>query len=474
MSNDPAKLTIESEKLSIVYELSLDRQRRRANGSHYTPVELAAFLVRQTLAPLLARGQDPLRVRVLDPACGTGALLVAACNYLSERLIEHRCNHLRYDEAHRLVQRYCLLGLDIDAEALEIARRRLPHLPPQALRLADALTEPLEPVDAVVGNPPFLNAIEGRLPEQRKAWLRGRYPEVRGAADLAYYFVARSHEVVRPDGTIGLILPRAFLNAPAADSLRQRLLEERPPTTIFCPEDAHLFHATNVRITALVLGGGSVCVGGSRLPLRPWKVCSCNWWQPLTRAKPSLKPTERLHERFEVIASMTAAMAYELLPYLTDEATGTRPRLLTTGLIDPSASLWGKRRCRYLKSHFQHPRIRLDPSMPTALQRRLKQVARPKLLVAGVAGPGHRLESLLDRGGHLVGAVSTFSIFDPDDDLYALERLEAYLNSASVGQHVVEQLVARAMGAGLTTITKEFLRGLPLPSAISRQGRASL
>ena len=46
---------------------------------------MTAFLVRRTLEPLLDKrsGEEILRLRVLDPAMGSGAFLVAACRYLA-------------------------------------------------------------------------------------------------------------------------------------------------------------------------------------------------------------------------------------------------------------------------------------------------------------------------------------------------------------------------------------------------------
>jgi hypothetical protein len=61
--------------------------RRKASGSFYTPRSLTEFIVRRTLAPLVhdASPDDVLGLRVLDPAMGSGAFLVAACRYLAAR-----------------------------------------------------------------------------------------------------------------------------------------------------------------------------------------------------------------------------------------------------------------------------------------------------------------------------------------------------------------------------------------------------
>ncbi|MEU4281005.1 Eco57I restriction-modification methylase domain-containing protein [Nocardiopsis dassonvillei] len=77
---------------------------RRRTGTHYTPRELAEKVVRYTLEPLVyqpgpAEGApesewrvkpagELLKLKVVDPAAGSGAFLVAATRYLGERVVE--------------------------------------------------------------------------------------------------------------------------------------------------------------------------------------------------------------------------------------------------------------------------------------------------------------------------------------------------------------------------------------------------
>ncbi len=58
---------------------------RKATGSFYTPRSLTEYLVRRTLAPLVQHASPDriLALRILDPAMGSGAFLVAACRYLA-------------------------------------------------------------------------------------------------------------------------------------------------------------------------------------------------------------------------------------------------------------------------------------------------------------------------------------------------------------------------------------------------------
>lgn len=76
---------------------------RRSSGTHYTPRSLTEPIVRYTLEPLVYVGpadgkpqdqwqlrspKELLDLKICDMACGSGAFLVQACRYLSERLVE--------------------------------------------------------------------------------------------------------------------------------------------------------------------------------------------------------------------------------------------------------------------------------------------------------------------------------------------------------------------------------------------------
>lgn len=69
---------------------------RKASGSYYTPHPFVRFLVQETLGPQVQErspSADPqpseiLKLKVLDPAMGSGHFLVEACRYLGEALYE--------------------------------------------------------------------------------------------------------------------------------------------------------------------------------------------------------------------------------------------------------------------------------------------------------------------------------------------------------------------------------------------------
>ena len=129
---------------------------RRDSGTAYTTKELADEVVEHALAPLcyspgpqdtpdtnqwrIRPSDDIANLKVCDPAVGSGAILVAACRYLADRLIEawraegdpraaetataaDEPNRLDVViEARRLVAERCCYGVDRNPMAVEMAK----------------------------------------------------------------------------------------------------------------------------------------------------------------------------------------------------------------------------------------------------------------------------------------------------------------------------------------------------------------
>jgi Eco57I restriction-modification methylase len=110
---------------------------RKATGSFYTPQPIADYLVRRTLGPLVrhASPERILQLRVVDPAMGSGAFLVAACRYLADAyeaaLIRTGGCHAsdfggrERAAARRTVAERCLYGVDVNPMAVQLARLSL-------------------------------------------------------------------------------------------------------------------------------------------------------------------------------------------------------------------------------------------------------------------------------------------------------------------------------------------------------------
>ena len=115
---------------------------RKAGGVYYTPTYIVDYIVENTVGKLL-EGKTPEqaeKLRILDPACGSGSFLVGAYQYLLDwHLQVYRDHPERYRNRHRdtadgmilttAEKRRILLnniyGVDLDQNAVEVSKLSL-------------------------------------------------------------------------------------------------------------------------------------------------------------------------------------------------------------------------------------------------------------------------------------------------------------------------------------------------------------
>ena len=164
---------------------------RRRSGSHYTPRELTAPIVEETLKPILERlsgggsvpiASDLLDLKICDPAMGSAAFLVEACRYLADRLVEAwKVYGGRPDVpegedelifARRIVAQRCLYGVDRNPMAVDLAK--------MSLWLATlARDEPLTFVDHALRDGDSLVGLT-RMQIAAFTWKRGEFQPEHG------------------------------------------------------------------------------------------------------------------------------------------------------------------------------------------------------------------------------------------------------------------------------------------------------
>ena len=209
---------------------------RKRLGAYYTPELLCDIVAAHTVgiplwqmwAKAKSEGEDAMRayaawlggVRVLDPACGDGAMLVAADRQIDAVDI---AVHRRLGSPRRRPMAG-LLGLDIDADAVAAACQR-----GVGAVCTDALAGPWPSCDFILGNPPF---VGGSVMRQRmgdaaalRAWAHS--PHIPRACDLAMHFWTRAAERALA-GTVlhmGFVMPNGYTfgrNSALADAFLQR------------------------------------------------------------------------------------------------------------------------------------------------------------------------------------------------------------------------------------------------------------
>jgi hypothetical protein len=111
---------------------------RKSTGSYYTDPRLINELIQSALRPVLEdrlAGKESaeeketalLSINVCDPACGSGAFLIAATNFLGKELAKIRTGtdyppDKEERKARRDVLQHCIYGVDVNSMAVELAR----------------------------------------------------------------------------------------------------------------------------------------------------------------------------------------------------------------------------------------------------------------------------------------------------------------------------------------------------------------
>ncbi len=457
---------------------------RKSAGAYFTPTVLVEWLLDHTLEPALDDVSEATQVALCDPACGAGVFLIEATRRLQRR-------GLSADEALARV-----VGVDRDAAALEVARTCLwleavePGRPVELAELAlhgcDALLEsewersaPPGGFHVVVGNPPFLNQL-ARLTAHRPgvaARLNDRSGGVlRPYTDVSAVFLQRSVEWVRPGGRIGLVQPQSVLAARDAAGVRKHV-------TATCALDAIWASAVpvfdaHVLTCAPVLRRDAPQKAVRRFHGPDFAELAAKSDPDLTDAWSHLLaaglgiPEVDLPNDSGVLADIADCTAdfrdqyYGLAPYVHEQNAspgGSLAPLVTSGLIDPAESLWGRRGTRFLKRSWDAPVIDLEAlEADEKLYRWAVRRLVPKVLVGT---QGKVIEAVVDEEGRWLPSVPTVTVV-PDPAL--LWHVLAVLLAPPVAAHAAAAFAGTALSMQAIKLSARQVGGLPLPVDRSR------
>jgi hypothetical protein len=306
--------------------------KRKREGVIYTPEIITRFLVERTVgrmlkerfaallavhaeaAPMPKNGDlipwrdgeaserafwrdyaDTLRaLRIVDPACGSGAFLVAAFDLLAaeyRRAVERLASlkePVDFDPFDEIVTRN-LYGVDLNAESVEITRlalwlktarnkHRLQNLE-ATIKVGNSLID--DPAftdrpfdwraafpdvfaqggfDVVVGNPPY---VRMGLIKDVKPYLEKHYVVADDRTDLYAYFFERGVNVLKEGGRLGYISSSTFFRTGSGENLRHFLGDGVAIETVVDFGDLQIFEGVTTYPAVLTLSKGKPNDGGT-------------------------------------------------------------------------------------------------------------------------------------------------------------------------------------------------------------------
>ncbi len=452
---------VDPGELGDLLEAASDRSRRRRHGIHHTPAAVADGLVERAL-------QGRADGTVGDPACGGGALLLAAGRALVRAGLAPAAAGER------------LFGADLDPVAVattEVSLLLWSGVRPAAGRLvvADALLErPWPSVDVVVGNPPFLSPLGTATarPTAATEQLRDRYgPAVQAYTDAAALFLLAGLDLVAPTGTVAMLQPLSVLGSRDAGPLRAAVDRRAGLREVWVPAPG-AFRDAAVSVCAVVLDRHEEAED----PGPPVRAAAEPGWS-IHLARATGVPEVRLDGAATVgtIAEVLAAFRqeyYGTAPHVGEAAAsgaGARP-LVTTGLVDLGSCAWGRRPARLAGRSWVAPVV-AEADLEGRAAQWAARTRRPKVLVASQA---RVLEVAVDADGSWLPGVPLVAAVPHDPgDLWALA---AALAAPPVVAWAATRVAGTGRSPGSLRVGAPLLRSVPLPVDADawREGAAAL
>ena len=293
------------------------RTKRKKDGVFYTPKYITAYIVENTIGKLCNDKRKELDIeeieyddtfqkkdgnltvkgkklfeslndykkwltnlKIIDPACGSGAFLNQALNFLIEEhekiddIIADLTNSpLRLFDTDKSILENNLFGVDINEESVEIAQlslwlrtakkgRKLSKLN-NNIKCGNSLlaskfdwnTEFSEIMqnggfDAVVGNPPYIKEATN------KSAFDGlhEHPCYQGKMDLWYFFGALALDIIKKDyGLIGYIAPNNWITNDGASKFRDYVIEKGRITEFIDFSDFKVFDSAGIQTMIYIM-----------------------------------------------------------------------------------------------------------------------------------------------------------------------------------------------------------------------------
>lgn len=486
--------------------------KRKKDGVFYTPQYITKYIVENTVGKLCSEKKAEMEIdeeeyfsdkkrqvrtkkalfeklnnyrewllgiTICDPACGSGAFLNAALQFLisEHRLIDEMQAKISghdfiFPNIENVILENNLYGVDINEESVEIAKLALWLRTAQPYRKLSSLNNNIKcgnslisdvevagdkafnweaefpqvfengGFDVVIGNPPYVDSetMTKSIPLQRE-YIAKTFDCAKGNWDLFVVFVEKSVNITNTGGCISLIIPNKIIAAKYATEIRKfiahkQIFEIVDFSNVRVFEDASVYPC----IVSIVNNESKsevnmICMQSVDTIAYKNQVFNRFLREELYWDKYFFSPTVvqiidkmATHPRMysylpDISGAATVAEAYLVKEKLLDnEMLPDSKRFINTGTIDRYSSLWGYSQTQYIKGRYLFPKI-YDNDIYEISQNRLKQARSPKLIIAGMS---LSYEAYYDKGEYLAGKSTTVILGEADK----LKFAQLIINSA--------------------------------------------
>lgn len=493
--------------------LSPNNEERKTTGSYYTPDYIVKYIVKQTLEPLTMNKnvQELLKLRICDPAMGSGHFLNATINYLYPKVVkaysrEPRIKHYTPEQIKRKILDKCIYGVDINPNAVKLAKfalwlntahkgKKLERLDDQ-IRCGDSLTNEIQILDesvgkwqigdweraffkpkgfphfdCIIGNPPYINSVILSQNNKYKMILKNKFTSAKGAFDICSLFVEAAKKI-SPDSRIGFILPNKLMSSDNSLGMRTFIFSN-PKSYIEIFDDVsdlEIFKDASVYPIIMVLGSKNPDKIRTRKHIKEF-----NSSTEFIELNNSFSSVEEMFEKLmgkdqveftsyelgevcDLLGAATVSEAYEIKEALTDGffQKGYK-KFVVSGNILNFGVTWGIQKTQYIKHGYENPFV--NPNHKMVPNKRKRQYSSEKLIIPNMT---NILKAFYDVGEYAAAKSTTIII----ESKIPLKVIGAYLNSDLATKLYRDKFESLHMNGGALRIGPPQLKRLPIPSEI--------
>lgn len=457
--------------------------KRKQDGVFYTPQYITKYIVENTVGRLCAEKKQELHIvedeylseqrrqiqtkkrlleqlhqyrewllslTILDPACGSGAFLNAALQFL---MSEHKHidemeakvtgSSIVFQDIENSILEHNLYGVDINEESVEIAqlalwlrtakpRRKLNSLN-QNIKCGNSLIS--DPAiagdkafdwqkefplvfekggfDVVIGNPPYVNAMEIKKSYTSEAFnfIKRNYETAKGTVDLYIYFFEKGLSLLKKDGVLAFITPNRYLSASYGAALRNYIIERYSFYQLIDYSDKRVFEDASTYPVITMLQNSqnnpNVMCGkfdddthelisknypSDRLNILEENILGFLLNDKLSITQKVISQGVALSNAGVINATSTAKEADDYAPLIMEEQCGYR--LINTGTIDPFYTTWGNNTLTKQGKQYLTPYLPNNDSIISANRHAL--YSSPKIIISKI---GLTCEAFYDANG---------------------------------------------------------------------------
>lgn len=301
---------------------TLAQSRRKKDGIFYTPDYIVRYIVENSLGTYLREHEEKFKeefglkgdiadktydkrekqayakyqgflhnIKVVDPACGSGAFLVYVFDYLlaeNKRVDDILGNLFGGDQYIKSILKNNIYGVDLNEESVEITKLSLWLKSAQKGKKLTALDDNIKcgnsliddsvvagdkafdwkkefaeimsqgGFDVVIGNPPYLR-IQGLKDNdvRHTKYFENKFVAATGKYDIYTLFMERGFGLLRKDGVLSYILPHKFLISDFGRGIRDFIVRNRAIKSLISFGSERVFQDASTYTCIILMSHGN-------------------------------------------------------------------------------------------------------------------------------------------------------------------------------------------------------------------------